>query len=93
MNIHIVLNIFKQQKYLVDIFMRVKLHLKKPINIQPIYWLKLCILGQIRNQRVKKKKQQKQTVLKNLYNFFEGREKTLKAFESYFQNNLRVQAF
>ena len=62
--------------------MRVKLHLKKLINIQSIYWLKLCILGQIRNQRVKKKKTRKINLLKNLHNFFEGREKTLEAFES-----------
>ena len=35
----------------------------------------------MRNQRVKKKKQEKGIVLKNLYNFFEGRHKTLDAFE------------
>ena len=31
---------------------------------------------------MKKKKQKKQDVLKNLYNFFEGREKLLNAFDS-----------
>ena len=62
--------------------MMVKLHLKKLIHIKPIYWLKLCILGQIRNQRVQKKKQEKEIVLKNLQHFFESREKTLDAFKS-----------
>ena len=32
--------------------------------------------------RSQEKKQEKEIVLKNLYNFFEGREKTLDAFES-----------
>ena len=36
----------------------------------------------MRNQRVKKKKQEKEIVLENLYNFWEGREKILDAFES-----------
>ena len=31
---------------------------------------------------MKKKKQEKETVLQNLYKFFEGREKILNAFES-----------
>ena len=35
----------------------------------------------MRNQRVKKK-QEKEIVLENLYNIFEGREKVLDAFES-----------
>ena len=32
--------------------------------------------------RSPEKKQEKEIVLKNLYNFFRGREKVLKAFES-----------
>ena len=37
----------------------------------------------MRNREVKKKKQEKEAVLKNLYNnFFEGREKILDAFQS-----------
>ena len=32
--------------------------------------------------RSQEKKQDKEIVLENLYNFFEGREKTLDAFES-----------
>ena len=52
------------------------------MNIKPIYWLKLCILSQIRNQRVKKKKQEKEIFLKNFHHFFAGREKTLDSFES-----------
>ena len=32
--------------------------------------------------RRQEKKQEKETVLENLYNFFEGREKILDAFES-----------
>ena len=32
--------------------------------------------------RSQEKKQEKEIVLKNLFNFFEGREKTLDAFES-----------
>ena len=44
--------------------------------------------------RSQEKKRKKETVFQNLYNFFEGREKSLDAFESkYFQQNLRVQAF
>ena len=35
----------------------------------------------MRNQRVKKK-QEKEIVLENLYNIFEGREKVLDVFES-----------
>ena len=62
--------------------MRVKLRLKKLMNIKPIYQLKSLVLRNIRNQGVKKKKQEKEIVLKNRYNFFEGREKTLDAFES-----------
>ena len=44
--------------------------------------MKWWVLGKIRNQGVKKKKQEKEIVLENLYNFFEGREKILDAFES-----------
>ena len=47
------------------------------------------LLNEIRNFRDKakpqdegKKKQKKKDVLKNLYNFFEGREKFLNAFDS-----------
>ena len=39
--------------------LRVKLRLKKLLNTEPIYWLKLWILGQIQNQRVKKKNKKK----------------------------------
>ena len=34
------------------------------------------------NSRSQEKKQEKEIVLENLYNFFEGREKILDAFES-----------
>ena len=61
--------------------MRVKLRLKKLMNIKPIYLLKSLILGKTRNQGIKKKKRKK-SVLDNLYNFFEGREKVFDAFES-----------
>ena len=43
--------------------------------------MKSRILKNMRNQRVKKK-QEKEIVLENLYNIFEGREKVLDAFES-----------
>ena len=44
--------------------------------------------------RSQEKKQEKETVLVNLYNFFEGREKIIDAFEAkYFRQNLRVQTF
>ena len=36
----------------------------------------------MQNQEVNEKKQEKDIVLKNLYNFFEGRENVLDAFES-----------
>ena len=52
------------------------------MNIEPIYQLKSWILGKIRNQGVKRKKQEKEIVLKNLYNCFERREKILDGFES-----------
>ena len=81
MNIHSFKN-FQTIKTFGPEFMRVKLRLMKLMNIKPIYEPKSWILGKIRNQGVKKKKQEKEIVLKNLYNFFEGREKTLDAFES-----------
>ena len=80
--IYIVLKIFKQQKLLVEIFMRVKLRLQKLMIIKLIYQLKSLVLRNIQNKEVKKKKQEKEIVLKNLYTFFEGREKVLDAFES-----------
>ena len=44
--------------------------------------------------RSQEKKQEKEIVLENLHNFFEGKEKILDAFEAkYFRQNLRVQAF
>ena len=44
--------------------------------------------------RSQEKKQEKEIVLKNLYNFFEGREKVLDAFESkIFSIKSKVQAF
>ena len=54
--------------------MRVKLHLKKLMNIKPIYQLKSVVLRKIQNQEVKKKKQGREVVLNNLHNFLEGRE-------------------
>ena len=81
MNIHSFKN-FQTIKTFGPEFMRVKLRLMKLMNIKLIYEPKSWILGKIRNQGVKKKKQEKEIVLKNLYNFFEGREKTLDAFES-----------
>ena len=44
--------------------------------------MKSWILGKIRNQGVKKKKTRKRNCSWKLYNFFEGREKILDAFES-----------
>ena len=54
----------------IYIYMRAKLRLKKQINIKPIYLLKSWVLRKIQNQRVQKKKQEKEIVLKNSYNFF-----------------------
>ena len=58
------------------------------------------LLAEIMNFREKtkprsqEKKQDKEIVLENLYNFFEGREKILDAFESkIFSTNLRAQVF
>ena len=51
------------------------------MNIKLNYQMKSRILKNMRNQRVKKK-QEKEIVLENLYNIFEGREKVLDAFES-----------
>ena len=77
-------------------YFAVKLRLNKQINIKPIYQLKSCILGKIRNQRVKKKqkKQENKIVLENLYIFFDGREKLLTLLKAkYLSQNLRVQEF
>ena len=62
--------------------MRVKLGLKKLMNIKPIYEMKSLILRKIPNEGVKKKKQGKEIDLENLHKFWEGREKILDAFES-----------
>ena len=44
--------------------------------------------------RRQEKKQEKETVLENLYNFFEGREKILDAFESkIFSTKSKVAGF
>ena len=39
-------------------------------------------MRKIQNQEVKKKKHEKGIALNSLYNFFEGREKIINAFES-----------
>ena len=45
--------------------------------------------------RSQEKKQEKEIVLENLHNFFEGREKKFLTFleAKYFRQNLRVQVF
>ena len=44
--------------------------------------------------RSQEKKQEKETVLENLYKFWEGREKIIDAFESkIFSSKSKVQAF
>ena len=52
------------------------------MNIKLIYSSKSWILRKIQNQEVKKKIQEKEIVLENLYNLWEGREKIIDAFES-----------
>ena len=49
--------------------------------MKPIYQLKSRILVKIRNQGPKKK-QEKEIVLENFYNFFEGREEIIDVFKS-----------
>ena len=49
--------------------MRVKLGLKKLMNIKPIYEMKSLILRKIPNEGVKKKKQGKEIDLENLHKF------------------------
>ena len=51
------------------------------IFVQTIYQLKLRILRKKQNQKVQRKKQEKD-VLKNLYNLFKDRERLLNAFDS-----------
>ena len=58
-----------------------KITIKKADEYQADLLLKSYILRKIRNQGVEKKTR-KRNFLKNLYNFFEGRGKTLDAFES-----------
>ena len=61
--------IFETIKHLLEIFMRAKLLLKKLMNVKLIYLPKSLILKNTRNDEVKKKKQEKEIVLQNLYNF------------------------
>ena len=49
--------------------------------MKPIYQVKSRILVKIRNQGPKKK-QEKEIVLENFYNFFEGREEIIDVFKS-----------
>ena len=58
-----------------------KITIKNADEYQADLLLKSYILRKIRNQGVEKKTR-KRNFLKNLYNFFEGRGKTLDAFES-----------
>ena len=62
--------------------MRVKLRLKKLIKYQTDLLAKIMNFRKNTKPRSQEKKQEKEIVLKNLYNFFEGREKILDAFES-----------
>ena len=62
--------------------MRVKLRLKKLIKYQTDLLAKIMNFRKNTKPRSQEKKQEKEIVLKNLYNFFEGREKVLDAFES-----------
>ena len=60
--------IFETIKHLLEIFMRAKLLLKKLMNVKLIYLPKSLILKNTRNDEVKKKKQEKEIFLQNLYN-------------------------
>ena len=62
--------------------MRVKLRLKKLIKYQTDLLAKIMNFRKNTKPRSQEKKQEKEIVLENLYNFFEGREKILDAFES-----------
>ena len=61
--------IFETIKHLLEIFMRAKLLLKKLMNVKLIYLPKSLILKNTQNDEVKKKKQEKEIVLQNLYFF------------------------
>ena len=74
---------FQTIKTLVEIFMRVKLGLKKLINIKPIYWLRSWILRKIRNQGVQRKNKKKKLFLQTYIIFLRvERERVLDAFDS-----------
>ena len=75
--------------------MRVKLRLKKLIKYQTDLLAKIMNFRKNTKPRSQEKKQEKEIVLENLLNFFEGREKKFLTFleAKYFQQNLRVQAF
>ena len=86
MNIHIVLKTFKSSKE----------KLKKLVGEAQKY--QTDILAEIMNfrkntkPRSQEKKQEKEIVLENLYNFWEGRGKFISAFESKIFST-RVQTF
>ena len=68
--------------------MMVKLHLKKLIHIKPIYWLKLCVLGQIRNQRGQKKSKKKKLFLKTCKIFLRVEKKLLTLLKAKYFNKI-----
>ena len=59
-----------------------KITIKEADECQTDFFIKILNFRKNTRPRSQEKIQEKETVLKNLYNFFEGREKTLGGFES-----------